>query len=211
MNSLVVGRTNNQQVRPLKAAEVWALYARFVRARVLTVPNALTALRLACLPAFVRLARHPQRRQSAALMLAALGATDALDGYIARRFDQVSALGRAADPVVDRAFVLTAMHAVWATGIVPPWFAWTVGAREVSAAAGAGIALTTGQAPLSVSRLGKAGAFAMMVAVPMFLLSSVPRWRRALPVAWVFAIGGQACAWAALAGYVKTFVDGGER
>ncbi|HET9058415.1 MAG TPA: CDP-alcohol phosphatidyltransferase family protein [Acidimicrobiales bacterium] len=179
-----------------------------VRSKVLTIPNGLTALRIVCLPAFARLARRPERRGQAAVVLGLLGITDGLDGYIARRFDQGSDLGKVADPLVDRAFVVTAMRAALATGAVPRWLALTVGAREVTAAAGAGVAALTGQEPLQVSRLGKAGAFAMMAAFPLFILGTVPRWHLARRFAWVFALAGQACAWAALAGYVRAFLGG---
>ena len=89
--------------------------------RVLTVPNALSALRLACLPAFVVLLAQPhdRGRLAAAFLLAAAAFTDLLDGYIARRFDQVSTLGKMADPLVDRALVLCALVGATVIGACP--------------------------------------------------------------------------------------------
>ena len=73
--------------------------------RILTVPNTLTAIRLACLPVFVVLMAQPDGRGlvAAACLLSALGLTDGLDGYIARHFHQVSSVGKVADPLADRA------------------------------------------------------------------------------------------------------------
>ena len=72
--------------------------------RILTVPNGLTLLRLLCLPLFVWLVARPHRAgwYPAALLLAALGVTDGVDGYVARHFHQVSKLGKVLDPLADR-------------------------------------------------------------------------------------------------------------
>ena len=91
--------------------------------RVLTVPNALSALRLVCLPVFVVLLAQPHERgrPAAAFLLAGAAFTDVLDGYIARHFDQVSTLGKMADPLVDRALVLCALVGATVIGALPIW------------------------------------------------------------------------------------------
>src|ERR1700722_10023833 len=108
--------------------------------RILTVPNALTAIRLACLPVFVVLMAQPDGRGlvAAACLLSALGLTDGLDGYIARHFHQVSSLGKVADPLVDRALVLTAVISALAIGAIPVWLVVVVLTREVLVLAGGG-------------------------------------------------------------------------
>jgi cardiolipin synthase len=175
---------------------------------VLTVPNALTLARLACLPYFMSVLSRgaPRDRTRAALLLSALGVSDGLDGYIARRFDQASELGRMADPLVDRVLVVTAVAGAMKARAVPRWFVALAGARELSAAAGAVVLAARGRRSVEVSRTGKAGAFAMMVALPLFLQSTAAahrpaRWLRR--VAWALALGGQVMAWAALAGYIR--------
>lgn len=174
--------------------------------RLLTVPNVLTALRLACLPAFISLLARPDRRGrvAAAVLLGVLGATDGLDGYIARRFDQVSDLGKVADPLVDRVLVFSAARGALAAGAVPAWLVGVVLAREAVVAGGAAALALSGAGRLEVSRAGKAGTFAMMVALPLFIIgSSSSRWRNpARKVAWVAAAVGQAFAWAATFGYL---------
>ncbi|MGH9107702.1 MAG: CDP-alcohol phosphatidyltransferase family protein [Acidimicrobiales bacterium] len=174
--------------------------------RILTVPNALTALRLACLPAFVALLAQPRQRGRLAsgCLLGALGITDGLDGYIARHFDQVSALGTVADPLVDRALVFTAVTGTLAIGAVPRWLVGLMLARETAVAGGAAAIALAGGRRVEVSWAGKAGTFGMMVALPLFIMGKSPfRWRRqAGVVAWLAAAGGQIFGWGAVAGYV---------
>lgn len=73
--------------------------------RIFTVPNALSALRLALLPVFVWLYFRADSRvglYAAAAVMAFSMITDALDGFIARRFNLVTTLGKALDPVADK-------------------------------------------------------------------------------------------------------------
>ena len=80
--------------------------------RVLTVPNLVTFVRLLCVPLFLWLLFGAGKQSAAAVLLAVLGATDWVDGYVARRFHQVSTLGKVLDPVADRVLVGTAVIAV---------------------------------------------------------------------------------------------------
>src|SRR5580704_7152244 len=80
--------------------------------RILTVPNLITAVRLACVPLFLWLLFGAGRQTDAAILLAVLGATDWVDGYVARRWHQVSTLGKVLDPTADRILVGTAVIAV---------------------------------------------------------------------------------------------------
>jgi cardiolipin synthase len=176
--------------------------------RVLTVPNGLTALRLACLPVFLVLLGQPHGRDliAAACMLGALGVTDGLDGYIARHFHQVSSLGKLADPFVDRALVLSAVIGAVAIGAVPGWLVAIVLLREALVLAGAVFLAVAGARHLDVSLAGKAGAFGMMVALPLFLLGHAPfRWHEiADAAAWVAVVCGQVFAWYAAVQYIPT-------
>jgi len=174
--------------------------------RVLTVPNGLTALRLACLPVFLVLLGQPHRRDlaAAACLLAALGVTDGLDGYVARHFHQVSSLGKLADPFVDRALVLSAVIGAVAIGAVPVWLVAIVLLREALVLAGAVVLALAGARHLDVSFAGKVGAFGMMVALPLFLLGHAPfRWHEvAEAAAWVAVACGQVFAWYAALQYI---------
>src|SRR6185295_15479886 len=89
--------------------------------RVLTVPNAISIVRLLCVPLFVYLLFGRDDRAYAAWLLGALGATDWVDGYIARHFDQVSTLGKVLDPMADRILLGVAVIALLVDGTVPTW------------------------------------------------------------------------------------------
>src|SRR5450759_2930968 len=104
--------------------------------RIVTVPNLITLVRLVCTPLFVWLLFGAHRQTVAAILLAALGATDWIDGAVARRFHQVSTVGKVLDPMADRVLVVTAVIAVIVHGAVPLWFGAATIAREfvVSAA-----------------------------------------------------------------------------
>src|SRR5690242_13180455 len=86
--------------------------------RIVTVPNAISLIRLACAPIFVWLLAEDELLAAAAL-LAVLGASDWVDGWIARHFDQGSDLGKVLDPVADRILLLVAAVALLVQGSVP--------------------------------------------------------------------------------------------
>src|SRR5882757_5464013 len=87
-------------------------------ARIVTVPNVITLARLVCVPVFVWLLADDELLAAAGL-LAVLGATDWVDGWVARRFDQGSDLGKVLDPVADRIMLLVAAVALIVQGSVP--------------------------------------------------------------------------------------------
>ena len=70
--------------------------------RIFTVPNLLTCLRLLMIPLFMWLYLAKQKYAETAALLLFSGLTDIIDGFIARRFDLVSDLGKALDPVADK-------------------------------------------------------------------------------------------------------------
>ena len=176
--------------------------------RVLTVPNVITFVRLAALPVFVWLLFGRDNRAAAAGVLAALGATDWVDGYIARHFNQVSTLGKVLDPVADRLLFFVGGGAILADGSVPAWFAIVVLAREAIVAAGTLLVAALGAARIDVTWWGKAGTFGLMFAFPLFLASeSTVGWRDTAEVlAWVAGIPGLAFSLYAAVLYVPLAV-----
>ena len=90
-----------------------------------------TLVRLLCLPIFLYLLFGRDNQAAAAWMLGALGATDWVDGYLARRLDQVSEFGKVFDPTVDRLLFIVAITAIIIDGSMPIWFAVAVLAREI--------------------------------------------------------------------------------
>ena len=101
--------------------------------RILTAPNVITLLRLLCIPVFLWFLFGQHWQTASAVLLAVLGATDWVDGYVARRYDQVSTFGKVLDPTADRLLVGTAVISVLVYGAVPLWFGIaTIAARRSS-------------------------------------------------------------------------------
>jgi len=182
--------------------------------RIVTVPNLVTLVRLACIPLYVWLLFGADRQTGAAVLLAVLGATDWVDGYIARRFHQVSTFGKVLDPVADRVLVVTAVITIMIQGAVPVWFGVATLAREVVVSGAVLLLASLGAARIDVLWVGKAGTFALMSAYPLFLVSHGPAtWQTVIHVvAWVVGLLGLALAWVAAASYVpvarKALADG---
>jgi cardiolipin synthase len=165
--------------------------------RILTVPNVITVVRLAMLPVFLWLLFSEEDRASAALLLAVLGATDFLDGWIARHFHQVSEIGKVLDPVADRLLFFVGAGAILVDGSVPLWFALAVLVRE-ALVSGATVALAAmGAKRIDVTWFGKAGTFGLMLAFPLFLASeSTISWADTAGVlAWLTGIPGLVLSW----------------
>jgi cardiolipin synthase len=172
--------------------------------RVLTLPNAVTAARLAAVPVFLWLLFGVKDRLAAAALLAALGATDWVDGWLARRLGQVSTLGKVLDPVADRVLLGVAVVAIMVDGDVPLWLGAAVLAREALVSAAVVGLAAMGAARIDVVWVGKAGTFGLMFAFPLFLAagSSVSWHHAAFVAAWVFAVPGLILSWYAAGAYI---------
>jgi cardiolipin synthase len=172
--------------------------------RVLTVPNALSVGRLLCVPVFLWLLFGRDDRLAAGVLLAVLGATDWVDGYIARHFNQVSTVGKVLDPTADRVLVATAVIALMVDGSVPTWVGVLTIVREVAVSAAVLLLAALGARRIDVQWVGKAGTFALMCAFPMFLLSRADfAWDGlARVVAWGCALPGLALSWYAALTYI---------
>jgi len=142
--------------------------------RILTVPNVITFVRLACLPVYLVILLGHDQRFEAALLLGALGATDWVDGYIARHFHQVSTLGKVLDPVADRLLFFVGIAGILLVDPpgAPVWFCWMVIAREVFVSAATIGLAAMGAKRIDVTWFGKAGTFGLMFAFPLFLAGS---------------------------------------
>jgi cardiolipin synthase len=172
--------------------------------RVLTAPNLITMVRLLCIPIFLWLLFGLDDQTWAAVLLAALGATDWVDGFVARRYHQVSTLGKVLDPAADRVLVATAVIAVTVHGAVPVWFGVATLAREALVSIMVVLLAALGAARINVLWIGKAGTFALMFSYPAFLLSyGTASWQGPIRViAWGCGLIGLALSWAAAASYV---------
>ena len=139
--------------------------------RIVTVPNALSLARLLVLP-FIYLDLVDGRFIRAFVLLVIFAATDWLDGYLARRLDQITRFGTLLDPISDRALFLVVGFGFVLAELLPLWALLVVVLRDVAVlAVGAGL-LLRGSAPPAVTRTGKAATFGLMWAFPTWLLAA---------------------------------------
>ena len=178
--------------------------AESVTTAILTLPNVITMVRLALVPVYLWLVFARHSYPSAAVLLGILGATDWVDGQLARRLGQVSEFGKILDPVADRILVITAVVSVTWVGAVPLWFALATILREVLVSAAVLVLASLGAKRIDVLYIGKMGAFGLMFAYPAFLLGhGTAHWQHVFViVGWAFGISGLVFAWIAAFSYV---------
>ncbi|MEE8603496.1 CDP-alcohol phosphatidyltransferase family protein [Euzebya tangerina] len=175
-----------------------------VHDKVWTVANGITFVRLLGLPLFVWLMLGPQAYGMAFLTLAVVGATDWVDGYVARRFDQVTRLGKLIDPLIDRALLATAGLTLAAVGFLSWWIIAAILFRDVLLLGGALVVFGTNP-EIPVTRLGKFATASLLIGVPAFLLAGMD-WGGAAAfgvVGWAATAVGLVSYYAAGAQYAK--------
>lgn len=141
--------------------------------RVVTVPNALSGLRLVLVPVF--LVTLAQGQLIAALVVLAVSAvTDFLDGYIARRLGQVTRLGALLDPAADRLYIAAALVGLGLLGLLPTWLIVVVILRDVMLLVLAWILRRScGRTTLPVVRTGKVATAVLLVSFPLIVLGQL--------------------------------------
>ena len=140
---------------------------------VATWPNLITLIRLSCLPVFLWLLLGKGDRAYAGWLLGILGATDWVDGWVARRFNQVSEFGKMFDPTADRLLFIVSLVAIMVDGSAPTWFCILVLVREVGF--GATVAVCTlffHMERFDVTYLGKWATFILMFTVPGYVMGA---------------------------------------
>jgi cardiolipin synthase len=172
--------------------------------RILTIPNGLSVLRLLCIPLFLWLLFGKDDRARAAYLLAALGATDWVDGYIARHFNQVSELGKILDPLADRLLLVVALAALLIDHAVPAFVGIAVLVREVLVGGTVLALAAAGARRIDVTWAGKAGTFCNLFAFPFFLggASGISWHTTSQRLGWAFAIPGLVLSYYAAAAYI---------
>ncbi len=178
--------------------------------RLATWPNLVTLVRLLCLPVFLWLLFSREQREAAAWLLGALGATDWVDGWLARRLDQRSELGAVFDPAVDRLLFIVGVGSIVIDGSVPGWFGWSVVAREVFVAALMLGGTALGMPRFAVNQWGKNYTFALMFAFPLLLIgASDAGWALgARNAGWAIGVPGLILCHATAIAYVPVVVRG---
>jgi len=169
--------------------------------RVLTIPNALSAARLAGVPVFLWLVLGPRTATAdywAVALLIVAGATDWLDGKIARALNQGSRLGEVLDPAADRLYIAATIVALAVRDIIPWWLVAVLALRElVVGGALAVLKRRVGFGTLQVSLVGKTATLCLLYAFPLLFLGDHPGWGGTLArvLGWAFAIWGTVLYW----------------
>jgi cardiolipin synthase len=162
----------------------------------LNLPNLLSFLRILLVPVFLWLiiANHTWW---AIGILAFSSATDYLDGYLARRWNQQTRLGQLLDPAADRLYIFATLLGLTLVNYVPAWLFWVILARELILVPTMPVLAARGFGPLPVHFLGKAGTFCLLYAFPLLLIAKVfvQVSSVVLPLAWAFAIWGIGLYW----------------
>ena len=169
--------------------------------RVLTIPNALSAARLAGVPVFLWLVLGPRTATAddwAVVLLIVAGATDWLDGKIARALNQGSRLGEVLDPAADRLYIAATLVALAVRAIIPWWLLGVLALRELVVGGALGVLKRrVGFGTLQVSLVGKAATLCLLYAFPLLFLGDHPGWGGTLArvLGWAFAIWGTILYW----------------
>jgi CDP-diacylglycerol--glycerol-3-phosphate 3-phosphatidyltransferase len=137
------------------------------------LPNTITALRAAIVPVLLLHPFFPGERGSAVMawFFIVAAASDLVDGWLARRGQQVTHIGKLLDPLADKLLVSTALIVLLAMGHIPLWATWmvvTIVGRELAVTGLRGIASAGGQI-VAASQLGKIKTVAQNIAVGALL------------------------------------------
>jgi len=142
-----------------------------MRGGLLNLPNILTLTRVAAVPVLVVLLLFEGRAVGfwAAIVFSLAAITDWLDGYLARRWDVVTVLGKFLDPLADKLIVMAALIMLIPVGHVPAWAVFVILAREMIVTGLRSIASSEGIV-IAASDLGKNKTIFQMVAIIGLLL-----------------------------------------
>lgn len=171
----------------------------------LTVPNAITMVRLALILAFgVLLARHHDAWAITTLAIA--GVSDFFDGFLARKLKQTSPLGAVLDPAADRLLTVVVVLGLALRDIIPWWLVGILLARDIVMAVTLLWLRSKTTATPKVTRLGKWATFGLYVFLPLSYLA-FERWDAVHTLAIVGSLVAAVAYWGAAGQYVRQARD----
>jgi cardiolipin synthase len=169
--------------------------SRLVSTAIVTVPNAVTLLRLLLMPVCAYLLASGAYGWGLVLT-AVVGSTDWVDGWLARRTGQVSRLGQLLDPLADRLLIASVAIALLVRGVLPWQAVVLLVARDLFLLAGWPLLKRRGIEPPEVVLLGKAATLVLLIALPVLTLGAT-----GVAVADAARLLGLAGLWAGVAMY----------
>lgn len=137
---------------------------------VFTIPNLLTVVRFMGVPLFIWLVLAQREYGAGVIVLAVMACTDWVDGYVARRFDQASRLGRVLDPIADRLALLAVAVTLVIAGVVN-WLYLAALVVPDAILLVLTLSLFRGHPDLPVSAVGKVRTGLLLLGTPMLVLS----------------------------------------
>ncbi len=157
---------------------------------IFTIPNVISATRIAAVPWFLWLLLGADDPAFAGWVLVVIGSTDWVDGFLARRLNQVSELGKMLDPVADRLAIVAALVGGWIAGVVPWWVALALLTREVAVGLMTLYLATRTSRRLEVRYLGKIATWAVYGGVASFYIYAGTGWEFFRWWSWLYTIPG---------------------
>jgi cardiolipin synthase len=175
--------TENGEVSAASKPGFWA--------DALTIPNAISFVRLLGVPYFWYVLLGQERYGFAALLIFLIASTDWIDGYLARRLNQVSELGKALDPLADRLMIGSAIIGGLIAGILPLVIGVLLLVREVVVGVAAIYLGLVKREQIAVRTLGKTATFLLYGSIPSFYLlaADITPWLVG-PPAWIAGVSG---------------------
>jgi cardiolipin synthase len=137
---------------------------------VFTIPNLLTVVRFMGVPLFMWLVLAQKEYGAGVIVLAVMAGTDWIDGYIARRFDQASKLGRVLDPIADRLALLAVAFTLVIAGVVH-WLYLAALVVPDAVLLALTLSFFHGHPDLPVSVVGKVRTGLLLLGTPLLVLS----------------------------------------
>ncbi len=137
---------------------------------ICTIPNIISSIRIGIVPVFVWLLLGRDDPTNAGWLLVGIGATDWIDGFLARRLDQTTELGKLLDPVADRLAVAAAVIGGWISGDLAWQISLTIIIREAVVGVGAVTIRIRTRSKVDVRYIGKVATAGIYLAIPLFLV-----------------------------------------
>lgn len=176
--------------------------------RILTVPNILTVVRFLGVPLFMWLVLGVHEYGWAVAVLAIMGSTDWVDGYVARRFDQTSRLGRILDPAADRLALIAVAVTLVLAGVVAWWYLAALLVPDLILGT-ASLLYFRSHPDLPVSVVGKVRTALLLVGTPLLVLSELTGGPALAVTAWILLGLGLVGHWIAAIGYFSAIIRKG--
>jgi cardiolipin synthase len=163
---------------------------------VFTLPNLVSGLRVLAVPYFWYVLLVQENIGWAAALIFIIGSTDWIDGYLARRLNQISELGKFLDPLADRLMIASALVGGLVAGVLPGFIGWALLAREILVGIGTVVLASRRLEKLEVRWLGKLSTFLIYGAIPSFYFTSagIAPWLFG-PPSWISGILGLLLYW----------------